>query len=206
MDHKTFFLTHWDKEAAATRKVISRIPQSHVDYRPDPKARTARELAWMIVYEEIALGDGLRKGTLEWADVPAPATIEEIVRDVRSGTLPHYERNAGDRLPPLGRRAAFLVRRKGSHEGHCVRDGVGIPARPDPSPRPALDVSSSDGRQGAGNLRPERGRSVVRGLRCSARLILRHLQQPDRALDIGWREHDAGTADDPVVVWFQHRL
>ena len=80
MDHKTFFLTRWDKEAAATRKVISRIPQSHVDYRPDPKARTARDLAWMIVYEEIALGDGLRKGTLEWADVPAPGTIEEIVQ------------------------------------------------------------------------------------------------------------------------------
>ncbi len=37
MDHKTFFLTHWDKEAAATRKVISRIPQSHVDYRSDRK-------------------------------------------------------------------------------------------------------------------------------------------------------------------------
>jgi uncharacterized damage-inducible protein DinB len=80
MDHKTFFLTHWDKEAAATRKVISRVPQSHVDYRPDPKARTARELAWMIVYEEVALGEGLNKGTFEWTDVPAPATMEEIVQ------------------------------------------------------------------------------------------------------------------------------
>ena len=108
MDHKTFFLTHWDKEAAATRKVISRIPQSHVDYRPDPKARTARELAWMIVYEEIALGDGLRKGTLEWADVPAPATIEEIVRDVRSGTLPHYERNAEIDSPRWDAELPFL--------------------------------------------------------------------------------------------------
>jgi uncharacterized damage-inducible protein DinB len=80
MDHKTFFLTRWDKEAAATRKVISRVPQSHIEYRPDPKARTARELAWMIVYEEIALGDGLRKGALDWSDVPAPATMEEIVK------------------------------------------------------------------------------------------------------------------------------
>ena len=204
MDHKTFFLTHWDKEAAATRKVISRIPQSHVDYRPDPKARTARELAWMIVYEEIALGDGLRDARM--GRRLRHATIGEILQTCLIGNTPALERNAGDRLPPLGRRAAFLVRRKGSHEGHRVRDGVGIPARPDPSPRPALDVSSSDGRQGAGNLRPERGRSVVRGLRCTARLILRHLQQPDRALDIGWRERDAGTADDPVVVRFQHRL
>jgi uncharacterized damage-inducible protein DinB len=80
MDHKTFFLTRWDKEAAATRKVISRVPQSHVDYKPDPKARTARELAWMIVYEEVALGDGLPKGTLNWTDAPPPATMEEIVQ------------------------------------------------------------------------------------------------------------------------------
>ena len=101
MDHKTFFLTHWDKEAAATRKVISRIPQSHVDYRPDPKARTARELAWMIVYEEIALGDGLRKGTLEWADVPAPATIEEIVgRTI--GNTPALRTECVRSTPPAG--------------------------------------------------------------------------------------------------------
>jgi uncharacterized damage-inducible protein DinB len=80
MDHKTFFMDHWDKEAAATRKVISRIPQSHADYKPDPKARSARDLAWMIVYEEVALGDGLKKGALEWADVQAPATIDEIVQ------------------------------------------------------------------------------------------------------------------------------
>ena len=92
MDHKTFFITRWDKEAAATRKVISRIPQAHADYRPDPKARTARELAWMIVYEEIALGDGLKKGVLEWADVPAPRATGGLV--LRGGRAP-----AGDPSP-----------------------------------------------------------------------------------------------------------
>jgi len=40
MDHKAFFLKHWDKEAPATRKVISRIPEDRSDYRADPKART----------------------------------------------------------------------------------------------------------------------------------------------------------------------
>src|SRR5687767_8322206 len=73
MDEKALFLQFWDKEATATRKVISRIPEKS-DYRPDPKSRTAREIAWLIVREEIVLAEGLEKGALEWIEVPAPAT------------------------------------------------------------------------------------------------------------------------------------
>jgi uncharacterized damage-inducible protein DinB len=58
--------------------VISRIPEGS-DYRPDPKSRPAREIAWLIVREEILLTDGLEKGALEWVEVPAPATIKEIL-------------------------------------------------------------------------------------------------------------------------------
>jgi len=79
MDHNEFFLSHWDKEAAATRKVIGRIPEDRCEYRADPKARTARELAWLIVREEAALADGLEKGVFEWVEVPAPAKVGEIV-------------------------------------------------------------------------------------------------------------------------------
>jgi uncharacterized damage-inducible protein DinB len=78
MDQKALFLEFWEKEAAATRKVISRIPDKS-DYRPDPKSRTAREIAWLIVREEILLGEGLEKGVLEWKDVPAPATVKEVL-------------------------------------------------------------------------------------------------------------------------------
>ncbi len=45
-----------DNATAATRKVIARIPQAKSDYRADPKARNAREIAWLIVQEEISLG------------------------------------------------------------------------------------------------------------------------------------------------------
>ena len=78
MDDKARFLKTWQSEAATTRKVISRIPEGS-DYRPDPKSRTAREIAWLIVREQIVLVEGLEKGTLEWAEVPAPATIKEIL-------------------------------------------------------------------------------------------------------------------------------
>lgn len=79
MDQKALFLKFWEKEAPATRKVIERIPQERCDYRADPKARTAREIAWLIVQEEITLGDGLEKGVLDWRELPTPASVKEIL-------------------------------------------------------------------------------------------------------------------------------
>ena len=81
MDYKAFFLKYWEKESAATRKVIERIPQATCDYKADPKARTAREIAWVMVVEEIVLGDGLDKGVFNWQDRPMPDTIAEILAE-----------------------------------------------------------------------------------------------------------------------------
>lgn len=79
MDHKEFFLKTWNQEAAATRKVMERIPEDRSDYRADPKARTAREIAWLLVREEIILAEGIAKGALEWIDEPTPATMREVL-------------------------------------------------------------------------------------------------------------------------------
>lgn len=78
MDEKALFLKFWEKEAPAMRKVLSRIPDGS-DYRPDPKSRTAREIAWLIVREEILLAEGLQKGVLEWAEVAPPASMREVL-------------------------------------------------------------------------------------------------------------------------------
>src|SRR5205809_5881877 len=97
MDEKALFLRFWKKEAPATRKVISRIPEEKSDYRADPKARNAREIAWLLVREEIVLVEGLEKGTLEWVELPTPATVKEI--------LDTYDRGHDDltaRLERLG--------------------------------------------------------------------------------------------------------
>jgi uncharacterized damage-inducible protein DinB len=79
VDYKSFFLKYWDKEAPATRKVLERIPDARADYKADPKARSAREIAWVMVLEEIVLGDGLDKGVFDWKDQPMPATMGEIL-------------------------------------------------------------------------------------------------------------------------------
>ncbi|CAN5862638.1 hypothetical protein BH18ACI4_BH18ACI4_07750 [soil metagenome] len=79
MNQKSLFLQFWKHEAVATRKVISRIPQGKSNYRPDPKSRTAREIAWLLVLEERLLVDGLESAVLDWRDEPTPTTIEDIL-------------------------------------------------------------------------------------------------------------------------------
>ena len=80
MNAGPLFVKYWEKEGASTRKVLARIPEAS-DYRPDPKSRPAREIAWLIVREEVALGEGLRKQQMEWADVPAPQTMKEVLAE-----------------------------------------------------------------------------------------------------------------------------
>jgi uncharacterized damage-inducible protein DinB len=79
VDQKELFIKFWEKEAPATRKVISRIPQEKSDYKPEPRSRNAREIAWLIVLEEKALIDGLENGKLDWKEVPTPSSVEEIL-------------------------------------------------------------------------------------------------------------------------------
>jgi uncharacterized damage-inducible protein DinB len=78
VDEKTLFTTFWNNESKTTRKVLERIPDGS-DYRPDPKSRTAHEIAWQIVCEEKMIIDALESGKAEWAPPPTPATMREVV-------------------------------------------------------------------------------------------------------------------------------
>jgi uncharacterized damage-inducible protein DinB len=75
---RDLFLRLWEKEAPGTRKVLERIPEGS-DYRPDPKSRTAREIAWLIVREQLALVEGLERGEIQWVELPAPASMAQVL-------------------------------------------------------------------------------------------------------------------------------
>ena len=78
MSEQTLFTKFWADESTTTRKVLSRIPEGS-DYRPDPRSRTAHEIAWQIVCEEKMLIDALETGKAEWAPPPMPSTMKEVV-------------------------------------------------------------------------------------------------------------------------------
>ena len=78
MDEKALFTKFWTNESKTTRNVLARIPEGS-DYRPDPKSRTAKDIAWQIVCEEKMIVEALENGKAEWAPPPMPATMQEVL-------------------------------------------------------------------------------------------------------------------------------
>jgi uncharacterized damage-inducible protein DinB len=78
MNERALFTDFWTKEAKTTKNVLARIPEGS-DYRPDPKSRTAKDIAWQIVCEEKMIIDALENGKAEWAPPPMPATMKEVL-------------------------------------------------------------------------------------------------------------------------------
>lgn len=71
-----------NRELETTKKVLSAIPDSNSDYRPDPSARSAWELAWHLANTDIQFLDGIADlkfsmDTPEEAD--KPKNIAELV-------------------------------------------------------------------------------------------------------------------------------
>lgn len=89
MDEKALFTKFWTDESKTTRRVLERIPEGS-DYRPDPKSRTAQEIAWQIVCEEKMIIDALENGKAEWSPPPMPASMKEVVDAYvkQSSTIP----------------------------------------------------------------------------------------------------------------------
>ena len=78
MDEKALFIDFWTTESQTTRTVLARIPEGS-DYRPDPKSRTAQEIAWQIVCEEKMIIDALESGKAAWDPPSMPATMKEVL-------------------------------------------------------------------------------------------------------------------------------
>ena len=78
MDEQARFTDFWSKEAKTTRNVFARIPEGSA-YRPDPKSRTAQEIAWQILCEERMLIDALESGKAEWAPPPMPVSMKDVL-------------------------------------------------------------------------------------------------------------------------------
>src|SRR5579863_7274083 len=56
---RTLMLDGFKREAEVTKKVIAAVPDAKSDYRPDPNARTAKELAWHLANTDIQFLDGI---------------------------------------------------------------------------------------------------------------------------------------------------
>jgi len=80
VDERSLFTEFWTKESKTTRKVLERIPEGS-KYKPDPKSRTAQEIAWQIVCEEKMIIEALENGKVEWAPAPMPPKMKDVVAE-----------------------------------------------------------------------------------------------------------------------------
>ena len=76
---RDFMLQGLQREMQTTKKVIAAVPDSGHDYRPDPKARTAKELAWHLAAEDVKFLDGIASLDFNTKAGPAPETTSEMV-------------------------------------------------------------------------------------------------------------------------------
>ena len=69
------------RELEITKKVIAAIPDAQRDYRPDPKARTAWELAWHLASCDVQMTDEIadHKFQMEPRFKEEPKNVKELI-------------------------------------------------------------------------------------------------------------------------------
>jgi len=72
---RDYLLADYEWERQSTRRVFAALPSDRLDYRPDPKAKSAIELAWHIASSELFFMDGLLKGQFGTDEPAMPAEI-----------------------------------------------------------------------------------------------------------------------------------
>jgi uncharacterized damage-inducible protein DinB len=76
---RAVMLDGFKREAETTRKVIAAVPDAKSDYRPDPHARTAKELMWHLANTDVQFLDGIADLDLKMENPEhKPETAAEI--------------------------------------------------------------------------------------------------------------------------------
>jgi uncharacterized damage-inducible protein DinB len=97
------------QEVARFVKVLKAIPAGRPDYRPDPKSRTAAELAWLLAQSEAALLSLLDSGEIQWSESRPPAALEAIVAAYEKSAAAVNERLAKVDEAGWERKGRFLM-------------------------------------------------------------------------------------------------
>ena len=86
-----------EQESVATRKVIAAVPNSNRHHKPDPKSRSAWELATHLAMSDVWFADSILAGKFVWTG--EPATPHEMTDP--AAVAKWHEKHLGDRLAKL---------------------------------------------------------------------------------------------------------
>ncbi len=77
MTSRDSFLQMWGMEAAATQRVLAAVPEKNLNWKPDPRSRSAIELAAFVAGHAPILATFLEAGEVRAAPMDAPKSIKE---------------------------------------------------------------------------------------------------------------------------------
>jgi uncharacterized damage-inducible protein DinB len=145
-----------ENESVATRKVIAAVPAGNRDYKPDPKSRSAWEIATHLATSDMWFADCILNGAFEWAGEPAtpkeftdPGAVAkwhekhfaEKLADIRA-MAPEQLLKEADFFGTKGPIVTFLVAFNNHHIHH--RGQLASYLRPAGSKVPAIYGMSAD--------------------------------------------------------------
>ena len=80
LGYRAMMLDGIAREAECTKKVIAAVPDAKSDYRPDPHARTAKELSWHLANTDVQFLVGIADLRFDMANPDKkPQTSAEVV-------------------------------------------------------------------------------------------------------------------------------
>ncbi len=110
-EHAAFLLQYTlptvKNEHRNTRAVIEAIPQSNLEYRPDPNSKTAMELAWHVVAAEHRFYNGIISGAFDFTpihrpdNVQTPAQIGQWYGDSFAKSFAQFPNLSGEQLAKI---------------------------------------------------------------------------------------------------------
>jgi len=107
LTYRAMMLDGMLREAEITKRVITAVPDAKSDYKPDPHARTAKELAWHLANSDIQFLDGIAALSFDNMSNPEhkPETSAEVAawydENIRRGAARVAELSAEQLLTPI---------------------------------------------------------------------------------------------------------
>jgi uncharacterized damage-inducible protein DinB len=106
LTYRAMMLDGVAREAEITKKVIAAVPDDKSDHKPDPNARTAKELAWHLANTDIQFLDGIADLNFSMESPEhKPQTSAEVVSwyddNIKRGVARVAEMSAEQLLTPV---------------------------------------------------------------------------------------------------------
>lgn len=157
--YRDLALTSFESEVPVTRRVLEAVLDSKHDYRPDPKARTAWELACHIAKEDVLFLDQIAEGRFNFPDTRYDAQLPKTSEDLSAWYEKKHQAGHGNTAQGLAGQAGNSC----CFPRHVQVSRGALPGFPDQaqraSSRTACRLPSATRFLGAVHLRRQRRRA-----------------------------------------------